>query len=699
MDRFLTTNRPKEKTNSPAVEDSAAKIENIPLSNQPISPEGEFTYKITITRATEAVGYAGPYHPAWATIPQKTQGNETDQQANQPVACIAYDLYLSRTQVVSVTTVVHFFYRGTSPWQLTLHNEAALEQEYLDFLDMERTACLSKDFVRAWTTTGTLSASTFMYAAGDAEKLSKSKFSCAVRKVVLALTELLDAACPRKSIQEGFYEIAGFPMVIGDCTRSPITACLGKNKGDFVKRKSFHSINIPTTCDLHHCMVTSVEAKWPGGLLLGDKGYAHASLFSMTPYPDPNAGPHNTFNVALTKRRPAAAAYVGSEWPQTRLSNSHSMCCASQYSIQMEGESHSCQPDVVDPISSAHPTGRAGQVVEDSKQRYPNHQHSPTWLTLCQYPNHQHSPTWLTLCQYPDHQPHPATWLTLCQYSDHQHCPAAWLTLCQYPDHQHCPAAWLTLCQYPDHQHSPATWLTLCQYPDHQHCPAAWLTLCQYPDHQHSPAAWLTLCQYSDHQPHPAAWLTLCQYPDHQHSPATWLTLCHYSDHQHSPATWLTLCQYSDHQHSPATWLTLCQYSDHQHSPATWLTLCQYSDHQPHPAAWLTLCQYPDHQHSPAAWLTLCQYPDHQHSPSGIFLSLISHLEQYVNAMQQNSLRRRSGGEWDENRMKVAHITTKVSRKVSACSATVNAANCALAAPALALAPSPASSWHSVQDA
>ncbi|XP_046874060.1 putative nuclease HARBI1 [Hypomesus transpacificus] len=78
------------------------------------------------------------------------------------------------------------------------------------------------------------------------------------------------------------------------------------------------------TCD-HQCLVTSIEAKWPGsvhdsrifresalchrleqglfsGLLVGDQGYA-CQPFLMTPYPDPNTRPQTAFNVALSRTR------------------------------------------------------------------------------------------------------------------------------------------------------------------------------------------------------------------------------------------------------------------------------------------------------------------------------------------------------------------------------------------------------------
>ncbi|XP_034023606.1 putative nuclease HARBI1, partial [Thalassophryne amazonica] len=92
----------------------------------------------------------------------------------------------------------------------------------------------------------------FMYSIGDAEHLSKNTVCRMIRKVVLALSKLLDAFVvfpghlSTMQIKEGFYAIAGFPRVIGaiDCMQIPISVPLGEHEGDYVNRKSFHSINV-----------------------------------------------------------------------------------------------------------------------------------------------------------------------------------------------------------------------------------------------------------------------------------------------------------------------------------------------------------------------------------------------------------------------------------------------------------------------
>ncbi|XP_033971722.1 putative nuclease HARBI1 [Trematomus bernacchii] len=172
----------------------------------------------------------------------------------------------------------------------------------------------------------------FLYAVGDAENLSKNTVCSAIHKVAHALTGLAESfvvfpgTCPTQTIKEGFYSMAGFPRGLGciDCTHIPISASLGENEGDYVNRKTFHSLNIQATCD-HRCLNTSLEAKWPGsvhdsrifsesslchkleqglfsGVLLGDRGYA-CQPFLMTLYPNPGEGPQTSFNVAHTKTR------------------------------------------------------------------------------------------------------------------------------------------------------------------------------------------------------------------------------------------------------------------------------------------------------------------------------------------------------------------------------------------------------------
>ncbi|XP_046905855.1 putative nuclease HARBI1 [Hypomesus transpacificus] len=229
---------------------------------------------------------------------------------------------------------------------------------------------------------------TFMYSVGDAENISKNTVCRTIRKVVLALTYSL-----------------GFPRVIGaiDCTHIPIAASLGENEGDFINRRSFHSINVQMTCD-HQSLVTSIEAKWPGsvhdsrifresalchrleqgmaivsnilalsGLLVGDRGYA-CQPFLMTPYPDPNTRPQTAFNVALSRTRVKIEMTFGILKARfnclrgLRVAPDRACqvvtACAVLHnvaSIRRERAPPVSQqpPDVVDPITLDYPTGRA----------------------------------------------------------------------------------------------------------------------------------------------------------------------------------------------------------------------------------------------------------------------------------------------------------------------------------------------------
>ncbi|MBN3299237.1 HARB1 nuclease, partial [Amia calva] len=107
-------------------------------------------------------------------------------------------------------------------------------------LTIEQTVCLvSRHFASRH----------FTYSIGDAEHLSKN-ICRAVRKVVLALTKLLDAfvVFPGHNMHRlGLYtQHIFFHWVIDaiDCMHIPIRVPLEEHEGDYVKRKSFHSINV-----------------------------------------------------------------------------------------------------------------------------------------------------------------------------------------------------------------------------------------------------------------------------------------------------------------------------------------------------------------------------------------------------------------------------------------------------------------------
>uniref|UniRef100_A0A9J8AKJ7 Putative nuclease HARBI1 n=1 Tax=Cyprinus carpio carpio TaxID=630221 RepID=A0A9J8AKJ7_CYPCA len=172
----------------------------------------------------------------------------------------------------------------------------------------------------------------FLYSVGDAENLNKATICRTIRNVSLAMKSLVHIFITFPGhrrfihIKEEFYKIAAFPNVIGtvDCTHIRIQRPSGAHEGDYVNRKSFHSINVQMICDAD-CLITNLEAKWPGsvhdsrifrasriyqrlslgefsGVLLGDKGYA-CETFLMTPLTDPQTPAQQAYNHAHAKTR------------------------------------------------------------------------------------------------------------------------------------------------------------------------------------------------------------------------------------------------------------------------------------------------------------------------------------------------------------------------------------------------------------
>ncbi|XP_060939195.1 putative nuclease HARBI1 [Limanda limanda] len=179
----------------------------------------------------------------------------------------------------------------------------------------------------------------FLYNVGDAEHVSKATVCRAVRNVTLALKRLLctfvvfPSHRPTRLLKEEFHRIAGFPGVMGciDGTHIPIIAP-SINEGDYVNRKSVHSINVQIICDGAY-MINNVEAKWPGsvhdsrmfrestlsarfagvefdGYLLGDRGYP-CQRYLLTPYPDPEPGPQRHYNLAHCRTRARVEMTIG----------------------------------------------------------------------------------------------------------------------------------------------------------------------------------------------------------------------------------------------------------------------------------------------------------------------------------------------------------------------------------------------------
>ncbi|XP_055058698.2 putative nuclease HARBI1 [Misgurnus anguillicaudatus] len=254
---------------------------------------------------------------------------------------------------------------------------------------------------------------TYLYAVGDAEKISKITVCRTIRRVVVALQRYINTFIafpghlPTDAIKEGFYKIAGFPEVIGaiGCTDIAISRPAKEIEANYMNRKFTHSLNVQMTCD-HQYIITSLDARWPGsvhdsqifsnsvlyhrfqdglydGILVGDGEYACQSCL-MAPYQNPETQPQHDFNVAL--RQTSLVIKRTFSILKARFSCLHDLrvsperasqivgACAVLHNIatirkeQVPQEYHEPADDVVDPISREHPAGRA--VRDDITAQY-----------------------------------------------------------------------------------------------------------------------------------------------------------------------------------------------------------------------------------------------------------------------------------------------------------------------------------------
>uniref|UniRef100_A0A8C5BCZ3 Putative nuclease HARBI1 n=1 Tax=Gadus morhua TaxID=8049 RepID=A0A8C5BCZ3_GADMO len=174
----------------------------------------------------------------------------------------------------------------------------------------------------------------FQMVVGGTLGVSQSSVSRVVREVTNALCRrarqfikfpATDAECIRTKQQ--FFEIAGFPNVLGavDRTHIAIKDNAPNDEEAFVNRKKFHSINTQVICDAT-LRVTDLAAKWPdsthdsfvlmnsgtgitfnegempGGWLLGDSGYA-LRPWLMTPILHPATEPDECIGVVKSRFR------------------------------------------------------------------------------------------------------------------------------------------------------------------------------------------------------------------------------------------------------------------------------------------------------------------------------------------------------------------------------------------------------------
>ena len=103
-----------------------------------------------------------------------------------------------------------------------------------------------------------LATGSFLQVIGDTfAGLDKSTVSRVVRRVTMAIARRLDEFVKfpqtreeKDEIKQGFYDIGGFPCVIGcvDGTHVRIISP-AESEWDFVNRKGYHSINVQGICD------------------------------------------------------------------------------------------------------------------------------------------------------------------------------------------------------------------------------------------------------------------------------------------------------------------------------------------------------------------------------------------------------------------------------------------------------------------
>ncbi|MBN3310524.1 HARB1 nuclease, partial [Amia calva] len=185
----------------------------------------------------------------------------------------------------------------------------------------------------------------FLHNIGDAEHISMATVCRAVRNVTVALKRLLYTFVPKSQTHKTHQRripqncstnqlmLYMFPGVIGciDGTHIPITAP-SVNEGDYVNRKSFHSINVQIICDAAH-IISNVEAKWPvsvhdlqifrectlsarfahgefEGYQLGDRGYP-CQPYLLAPYPDAEPDPQQHYNLAHCRTRVRVEMTIG----------------------------------------------------------------------------------------------------------------------------------------------------------------------------------------------------------------------------------------------------------------------------------------------------------------------------------------------------------------------------------------------------
>ncbi|MGH0167605.1 UNVERIFIED_CONTAM: hypothetical protein FKN15_053095 [Acipenser sinensis] len=180
----------------------------------------------------------------------------------------------------------------------------------------------------------------FLNVVGDFTGIHKSSASRIVHRVSQSLKRKLNhfitfSTDPSKlrKLKGRFYEIAGFPNVVGavDGTHIKIQAPY-QNENIYVNRKGYHSINVQIISD-PNLLISNIVAQWPGsthdsrillnssihtafdrgivqGFLHGESGYA-LKPWLMTPYLNPQSPAQANYNRAHSKTRNTVERCIG----------------------------------------------------------------------------------------------------------------------------------------------------------------------------------------------------------------------------------------------------------------------------------------------------------------------------------------------------------------------------------------------------
>ncbi|XP_039602265.1 putative nuclease HARBI1 [Polypterus senegalus] len=191
------------------------------------------------------------------------------------------------------------------------------------------------------STIGFLATGTFQREIGDRSGISQPTVSRIMPHVLHAIISLTsqyitfpNTAAERTQIMTDFYNITGFPSVIGavDCTHVALKAPT-VDEFAFQNRKGYHSINVQVICDAHLNLL-NVVANSPGGThdsfivqnsimglrfeqsaagegwLFGDRGYA-LKFWLMTPVANPVSQKELNYNRAHERTRSSVECAIG----------------------------------------------------------------------------------------------------------------------------------------------------------------------------------------------------------------------------------------------------------------------------------------------------------------------------------------------------------------------------------------------------